>query len=205
MAGLPDRTASLPAAEMPEVTGRVRPARAYEVPRTLVVALTPVVDSIRQLYTTMGLRTYRVFLVHQVWSGERRGAGVANVISRREILPTPRILDMSATSEVLHATGLSEEGGLSIDQISVKYSEDDLLGRTMDIQDPTLQRTGLANVEFYWEVVEQRVTSPAPAHRRYVPNAVPSLSRDGFQWKASLTKQDFDTGRQGGMQPRSTF
>jgi hypothetical protein len=146
-----------------------------------------------------------VSLVHTLWSGERRGIGIPDVY-RIEILPTPRVVDLGATPEILRSTGLTEEGSLSIDQISPKYSEDDLMGRNFDQQIPGLLRTNKSNSEFYWEVVEIRATIPVPIRRRYQPQAVPSLSRDGFQWSVLLIKQDYDTSRVEGVTiPRHTF
>ncbi len=189
-----DRTDSgLPQNELPEQTGRVRPLRREQIP--LVVRLVPVVDKIRQLYISFGLRPYRVFLVHVMWTGTQRGDGNEVEISRREILPTPRLLDMNATSEILRAYGLTEEGGVAVDQITTKYTEDDLMGRTPDLNDPAVPRTGLRNVDFFWEVQESRPSNPPPTPRRYEPNSVPMLGRDRFQWRVTLSKQQFDRAR----------
>lgn len=198
--GVGDRTSNgTPAQEMPEATGQVKPVAGGP---TLASRLVPVVDRVRQLYTRFGTRPYRVFLVHVKWSGTRLGEGTPMEISRRELLPTPRIVDMAATSTALAAVGLAEEGGLSIDQISAKYTEDDLTGKTPDLQDPVLQLTGMRNAEFFYEVVENRPSNPSPTRRRYVPNGVPSLSRDGFMWRVSLTKQDFNRARDGSFTRR---
>lgn len=190
-----DRTDSgTPRSELPAITGQVRPARPGE--SNLATRLVPTVDKIRQLYTRFGMRSYRVWLVHVLWSGQRIGDGTAIEVSRQEILPTPNVIDMQGTSEVMHAIGLSEEGGISIDQISAKYTEDDLMGMTPDLVDPALARTGVRNAEFFYEVIEARPSNPQPIPRRYVPDGVPMLSRDEFQWKISLKKQDFNRSRQ---------
>lgn len=197
-----DRTESgTPLLELPEVTGGVAPLPAYS--GNLSVALVPVVDSIRQLYTTFGLRPYRVFLVHEAWSGARIGEGTPLEISRREVLPTPKVLDMGGTSLTLRSVGLTEEGGITIEEVSAKYTEDDLLGKTPDLVDPALPSVGLSNVEFFWEVSENRPSTPAPVRRRYVPNATPMLTRDGFEWRVSLTKQDFNRDRYGSFDRRA--
>jgi len=193
-----DRTrgAAAPSAEMPEASGQVRPLTSFEVPASLTSRLVPIVDRIRQLSTRFGARPYRVFLVHLQWPGTSIGLGEPQEISRREVLPTPRLRDLASTSEILRPFGLGEEGGVVIDQVSAKYAEDDLMGRTPDLVDPVLPRSGLSNREFFWEVVENRPTTPNPVPRRYIPNAAPTLSRDGFQWRVSLTKQDLDRSRQ---------
>jgi hypothetical protein len=107
------------------------------------------------------------------------------------------VTDISATTEVLRPFGLTEEGGLIIDQVSPRYTEDDLMGRTPDLQELDLPRTGLPNAEFFWEVTESRPSEPPSVRRQYKPASVPMLARDGFHWKVILTKTDYDPGRNG--------
>jgi hypothetical protein len=195
-----DRTDSgTPTAELPEQRGQVRSLRDGEYAKTLIPKLVPVVDRIRQLSTNFGLMPYRVFLVHLSWGGMRVGEGQPYEIGRVEILPTPEVGDLNATSEVLRPLGLSEEGSLSISQISAKYTEDDLMGRTPDLTNPALPSTTSRNTEFFYEVVESRPSSPRSTRRRYVPSSVPALSRDGFQWRVTLTKQDYNRVREGSL------
>lgn len=184
-----------PRAELPEAGAQVRPLVDSEIGQSLANKLVPVVDKIRQLATKFGVRPYRVYLVHVQWSGSEIGAGSPVQISRKEILPTPQVLDMASTTEVLRSFGLTEEGGVMINKISAKFTEDDLLGRTPDLVNPAMPRTSLRNVEFFWEIVENRKSDPAPVPRRYVPNSTPMLSRDRFQWKIALTKQDSNRAR----------
>lgn len=191
-----------PRAEIPEQAGQVRPLLLPN--ESFVSRIGVTVDRVRQLYTRFGLRPYRVFLVHQRWSGGRRGRGDPVEISRRELLPTPRIRDMSATNEVLRHVGLQEEGGVTVDQVSAKYTEDDLMGRTPDLDDAALTRSGGEDVDFYWEVVETRDSIPNPVRRRYVPSAVPNLAASGFQWKVVLTKQEYNRQRRPGQTTQGT-
>lgn len=190
-----DRVPQGPLVDLPEQTRAVRPLTPWE--QSLASRLVPVVDRISQLRTRFGLRPYRVFLVHIMWTGGRSGRGDAQVISRREILPTPRVTDMTGTTQIMRSIGLSEEGGILIDQISVKYAEDDLTGRTPDMADPAQPLTGRPDVEFAYEVQEWRTAVPEPARRYYVPSSVPMLSKGGFQWKVVLTKRDYNPSRQG--------
>jgi len=197
---------SRPEDDFPESRGQVRPLRSEEVGRTLTARMGPIIDRLRQLHTSFGLRPYRVFLVHVAWSGSRRGDGGATEISRREILPTPLVIDMSSVNEIIRATGNTEEGGIKIVEISSKYSQDDLMGVTLDLQDPALLLTGKRNVEFFWEVVENRPRNPKPSRRRFVPNAAPELSRDTFDWRVNLTRQAGEGNRDtGALIPRDKF
>lgn len=175
------------------------------MPSTLAGRLVPVADKVRNLYARFGIRPYRCYLMHGQWTGSRRGEGVLQILSRREITPVPRVKDMGGVSEVVRATGTTEEGGVFIDQISGRYTEDDLMGRTPDLQDPALMRTSRPTIEFWWEIVESRPSQPTSIMRRFYPVAAPSLSRDGFQWQIALTRQDYDRARNGVTVPRSAF
>lgn len=184
-----------PAAELPELAGSVRPLRTDEVRESLMSTLSPTIDDIRQIATDLGLRPYRVFIVHVLWTGAKVGDGDPVEISRREILPTPRIRDMSATSEVLSPFGRVEEGGIVIDRISAKFSEDDLTGKTPDLTEPAITRTGKRNGEFFWEVQENRPGFPSTIPRRYIHAAAPTLMRGGSHWRIPLNKQNTDRSR----------
>jgi hypothetical protein len=150
-------------------------------------------DRIRQLNTKLGVRRYRVFLVHVVWSGPVVGSGHPSEISRREILPTPKIRDMSSTLGVLRSFGLTEEGGITVDEISTSFTEDDLTGKTPDLVEPTMTRTGIANGQFFWEVVQVTNAYPPPVPRRYTVEGVPT--RKTVHWTVNLTKQAGDRSR----------
>ena len=193
-----DRTAqNAPEQDQPTVTGSVRPLRTDEVRGTLAVRLVPTVDKIRQLATSFGVRPYRVFIVHVQWTGAKIGLGAPIEISRREVLPTPRIRDLTSTVEVLSTFGRLEEGGISIDKISPLWSEDDLMGKTPDLTDPTLPRGGKHNCDCFWEVQENRGVCPAPIVRQYSPPSVaPTLSRGGMSWRVVLTKRAVNRSRQ---------
>ncbi len=185
-----------PAAEQPAAEGAVRPLRPEEVRGSLMARLGPVVDRIRQLPAKLGLRPYRVFLVHLRWSGARIGEGTPAEVSRREILPTPRIRDMASTTEVLSSFGRVEEGGIVVDRISPRFSEDDLTGATPDMLDPAEPRTGLRSVEFFWEVQEQRPGRPSPIPRSYTVSAAPTLMRGQSHWRVPLVKRMVNRSRQ---------
>ena len=192
-----DRAPQFPsAADTLEQIGVLRPLPARNVNASLAGRLVPVVDRIRQLKTRFGIRPYRVFLIHVRWTGPKVGLGVPEEISRREILPTPRVRDVSSTSEVFSSVGRVEEGGIVVDEISARFSEDDLMGKTPDLNDPARPRSGLADAEFFFEVAENRPTVTNPIPRRYIPSALPTLSRDGFAWRIVLSKQMSDRSRQ---------
>lgn len=188
-----------PKAELVEMSGRLRPPEPALMPQTLAGRLVPVADKLRALKARFGIRPYRVYMVHAVWTGGRRGVGNLTIASRREILPVPRMRDLAGVNRHLRATGLTEEGDISIDEISAKYAEDDLMGRTPDLENPELTRTSRPDVDFWWEVVEARAVGRPPVTRRFSPPVrVPELARDSMSWKVVLTKQGEDRGRNGG-------
>lgn len=187
----------VPEADIPALGHRLDAPEQGQVRSTLASKLVPTVDLVRNLYSKFGVRPYRVFMVHSQWTGGEQGIGQEVITSRIEILPTPRLRDMGAVNTVMRETGLTEEGDIEVDQISARYTEDDLTGRTPDLRDSNLPRTSAMAVDFYWEIVENRGQDPYPVIRRFNPRNVPGLSRDGFQWRVTLIKQDYDRGRRG--------
>jgi len=183
-----------PASDILRASGRLAP-RPGKTP--LAFKLVPVADKIRALASKFGLRPYRVFLVHGTWTGEREGQGQLLRTSRRELLPTPRVRSMDSVRQYLRATGRTEDGDIYIDQISASIPEDDMLGKTPDLRDPSNPRSALEVSEFWWEVVEERPSDPKPVIRRFVPASAPDLRRDSLAWSINLTKQDYDPSREG--------
>lgn len=190
-----------PAAEIPELSGELTPPAPQQMPATLAGSLVPVADDLRNLYAEFGLRPYRVYLVHATWTSGRRGVGTQVIMSRREILPVPRVRDIDSVRRNVQPTGLTEEGDIVIDQISAKFSEDDLVGRTPDLTDPVRTRTSRTDVEFWWEVEEARAAAPRPVRRFSPPVAAPVLSRGALAWRVTLTKQGYDRARPGEVGP----
>lgn len=190
------RSGNLPA-EIPAIAGAYQPVTPNEVNSTLAQNLVPVADQIRATVAHLGFMPYRVFLLHVRWTGAQAGEGQPRIISLREITPSPRIRDMNSTSFAMRSTGLAEEGDLSVDRISARFTEDDLIGMTPDLQSPLVPQTLREDVEFYWMVEESRPSTPRPQPRLYVPSSVPMLIRGGVEWRVALKKRDFNPDRYG--------
>ena len=92
----------------------VGPLSQSKATRTLVRKLSPTVDRLRQIATNLGVRPYRVFLVRTRWSGEERGEGQEVVYDEREILPTPRVKQVSNLMRYLTEVGVGEQGELKV-------------------------------------------------------------------------------------------
>lgn len=182
-----DRTSpSYIPAELPELEGKVRPLSPGA--KTLGESIGPAIDQIRNIATALGLRPYRVFLVHWQWPSSR-GVGVPVEVSRRELLPTPVVSDMGGIPMNLSALGITELGGVVLTNVSQKYSEDDLIGRTPDMRGIVHTKTSKGNMEFFYEIVEARRTNPPPTPRRFSVSGVPMLNRSGMRWKVMLARQ----------------
>jgi hypothetical protein len=193
----PDHTTQLEPAGTQQADGVVRPLQPRDVPQTLAAQLTPLVDQLRQLAVDFGVRPYRAYLVHVAWTGNSVGDGSAVETSRREILPTPRVRDMGGLGEILESFGTTEAGSLTVDRISARFSEDELMGLTPDLLDPVLPRTGARNREFFWIIQENRPSCPPGRPRRFIPAAAPTLLRAGMEWRITLKKQELDPARNG--------
>lgn len=208
----------------------LRPLSDFEAEHTLVEDLVPVADDIRQLYTEFGLRPYRVFLVWVGFTADENadglpdvdvqgvsaddntiGAGRPFLIAEMELLPTPRVGPLGGVRQNLEPVGLTEAGGVTIDQISPSYSEDLLFGLLYDLLDPQHPAQLRPGIQFFYEVQENRphrhqnpgtagsqVVDPRrPARRKFVLDGTPYRLGDSFQWIVDLVRSDGERGREG--------
>ncbi|TAL46147.1 MAG: hypothetical protein EPN91_00835 [Salinibacterium sp.] len=203
----------------------IRPLRDEEVGRTLAERLVPVADSIRQLATSFGVRPYRVYLVWLGFSQDENqnglvdadelqidaavGAGAVTLLKEIEIVPTPRVRDMSAIRRALLSTGVTEEGSVFIDRITRSLSEDALRGLLPQFRDAKNPETLRSGVSFHWEIREDRPrglsvqptlggdvpTDDRAYRRKFVPTGVPHLR--AVQWQITLERADGERGRNG--------
>lgn len=156
---------------------------------SLVESLGETVDSLRQLYTDFGLRPYRVHSVVYEWSGGDVGRGLPRVISDEELLPTPRVVDTSGVAGELRSAGLVERGSVRLEQISPRYTEDQVRVLFFALPLPP-GRQGFIEVR-----IDARDGSTE--RRRFIVRGIPFRDADGFQWRATLLRQDEDRTRSG--------
>ena len=191
---------------------RVRPLNPGEASRTLANRLGGRVDRLRQLETRFGLRARRVFLTHTVFDGEERGEGNERVISRAELLPTPRVTDASAVNLRPWSGGVLPEGSIRVDQISIaRYTLDVLTGARFaeglfagqlvhratpvsgSSEDPRIWR----QVLFFYEIVEDG-RGDNPAYReRFRLLGVPWRAEGQFGFGVLLEAESEPLGRDG--------
>ena len=159
---------------------------------TLAQKLIPIADNVRNLYTRFGLRTYKVRIVRVRWSGGKRGRGVAHVSSTLDILPTPRVQDLSALTEVLEPIGVDESGVLTVSEISGRYTDDQLRYLSDDGDQP-----GPDEEVFYEIEYPQPDGYGGDVIRRFTLRGAPDYSASRYQWTIRLERSQEDRTRQG--------
>lgn len=162
-----------------------------EFQRTVVSKLIPTVDTLRDLNSQFGLRPYRVRIVRTRWSDGVRGRGAEYITGEMEILPVPKVEDLSAIAEVLQPIGLDEVGGIRVSEISGRYTEDHLRGRDFD---------GVAvadDEQVFWEVEFLRSDSRPGERRRFNLRGLPYYDASKLQWIVMLERARGDRTRAG--------
>jgi len=172
-------------------------ARAFTDPtgmqssQTLARKLIPIVDSIRDLATKFGTRPYKVRVVRARWSSGQRGVGTPVIERALDILPTPLLQDMSGITEIVQSVGLDEIGGVSVSEISGRFTDEELRFCQPD-------GTPLGPDEEVWYEIEFPRPDGKPGDlRRFYMNAAPMYFASRMQWTIRLEKAHSDRGRRG--------
>lgn len=200
--------------------GTPRPLPSPEAARSsLAHRFTRRADRIRQLNTRFGLRSRRVFLVWTRWTGKERGAGDEHEIARVELLPTPKVSDLTAVGRVPTAHGVWPDGTVFLDQVSAgAYTEDNLVGLRIPDQHaelsapratpgalidgtPAEPRTD-PRVDFFYELVEDgrgspRDGEPQATRKRFRLAATPGRAEGSLYWRLVLARATDDRDRLG--------
>jgi hypothetical protein len=162
--------------------------------RTIAARIAPRIDRVRQIATRLGIRPYRVMLVWTRFDGAERGEGDEVEARRIEILPTPKVEDLSAVTLNPLAAGVLPMGTIRVSEVSATMTSDLLNGRWVPRQHEEHLPEPYA---FYYEVVEDgRGDSPA-ARQRYRLAAQPFLKADDVQWVLLLERVSEDAHRDG--------
>ncbi len=159
---------------------------------SLMNSLIPAVDCLRDLNTKFGNRPYRVRMIRTRWSTGRRGSGIESVMYERDILPTPLVVDMSSLTEALTAVGINEQGTVQLQEISGRYTEDDLLGT-----DPHGNPPGPGD-SVYYEIQFYGRDGNKNEKRRFTQQSAPFYKASGFQWNITLVSYNENRDRNGG-------
>lgn len=156
---------------------------------SLANCLGAVADDLRQLYTAFGLRPYRLFSIVTRWTGGEHGRGDEVLVSEVELLPTPRV-SLSGLRGSLSDGGLRERGTLRVDQISPRYTEDDI-NAIFHVHPLPASHTG------WIEMREDARDGSKMIRRRFVVQGTPARHADRFSWEVDLTQQDPSRNRLG--------
>lgn len=93
----------------------------------LVDELIPVVDDLRgDLFAALGVRQHNVTIVRRVWSGGEVGAG-SPAETLTPILPQPAVV-FGGEEDRLDACGRVETGTATLREVSLQYTETELMG-----------------------------------------------------------------------------
>lgn len=147
---------------------------------SLAQKLIPAVDRIRDIYTKLGARPYRVHIVRTRFSGGRRGVGVEEVVHEMELLPTPLVANLGALAESVTPVGINEQGVVQLQYVSGRYTEEQLIGIG-----PGGNQVA-PNETVYYEVEYFRRDGRPSERRRFVRDSVPQYQPLQFQWSITL-------------------
>lgn len=159
---------------------------------SLVESFGALVDDLRQLYTDVGLRPYRMFSVTYRWLGGEIGRGEPVVVDETEFLPTPKISMMGLRGDPKSA-GLAERGDIRVTEISPRYTEDQIFSLFHCSPLPK-------GYQGFIEVTMDARDGSSP-RRRFSVFGVPSREADKFQWSTQLVRQDASRTRSGEPNP----
>lgn len=150
--------------------------------RNLIDRLVPLVDTIRgRLNPAMGIRQWTVTVVRRTWPSGKRGdtsAGPA-VLTELELTPQPKVRfsSESGVAYKMRGAGREEEGSITLSEISLRYSEDQLVPQGLG-----------QNVEFFYRLTDAQGQG-LPA-RHYVPMGPPEPDREGsVGWTLKLSRR----------------
>ncbi|MFA6166746.1 MAG: hypothetical protein WC700_09025 [Gemmatimonadaceae bacterium] len=101
---------------------------SFAAATSCVRLLHPVADQLRDIAVQLGMRAYRVRIVRTRWTAGFRGRGAEIVVLEREILPVPEIYDVGSLQRVLTPVGLDEAGGVTLREVSSRFTEEFLSG-----------------------------------------------------------------------------
>lgn len=149
-------------------------------------------DRARDMYTRAGLRPYTVTVVRARSTGMRaRGDGPTEILNEWQLLPTPKLGDLSAIGEVLDADQLREMGSVLLTQVSLSYSEDMLLGRG---------ETGAPippGETVFYEIRHVDGNGRTTSRSRFVAASKPYADTGQGQWVITLARAPWDRDRAG--------
>ena len=178
---------------------RPRPLSPDEARRSLANRLgIRIAPRLRQFATKFGIRSKRVFLVWTKFGGAERGDGNEILVSRLELLPTPRVIDLSSILYQPNSAGVLPVGSVRVDKVSVVYTMDQLMGKAVPGQ---LKGTKIREpYDFFYEIVEDGRGDEVPMRQRFRLYGVPDRKEEDVCWSILLERTSEDMARNGQSQ-----
>lgn len=191
------------------------PLTPNQARHSLAQRLAPRADRIRQrVSVTLGVNPYRVFLTWTLYGlsqDSERGDGTERLTHRTEILPVPRITDLTSIVNRSWSVGTVPEGSIRVDRISAfAYTEDVLRGIRIPstpgqgqplpnwyVKGPGGNFQFAEGVDFFYEVVEDGRGDDPAARKRMRLLGDPFRRADGAEWIIALQRADKDMDRTG--------
>lgn len=143
----------------------------------LVDEIAPIADSLRdELHADFGVRQFRCYLLKAIWSGGRVGLGAKRISYIKELIPAPRVkLD---DRHDLTPGGLQESGIATLTEVSLTYTQAQLLGEPM-----------AAGEEFFYLLVDG--LGQGISRRVFVPQDHPWPDREkDIGWQVKIRRVD---------------
>jgi hypothetical protein len=186
---------------------RIGPLTPEQAKRTLANRLAPRADRLRQFNTKFGVRSKRVFLTWTRWDSDERGEGHEVIFARVELLPTPRVNDLTAIQRRAFLQGALPDGSIRVDEISVaSFTEDNLTGLTIPgdpgqpgtpVNPNGVERKTKGNISFFYEIQDDgRGDNPA-ARQRFNISGFPYRAESKLQFIVILVRESQDMNRLG--------
>lgn len=167
---------------------RPRPLSPFEAKRSLANRLVGPADRLRQFATRLGVRPYRCFLVWTKFTGDERGEGDELLIARIELLPTPKLSELTGIQLLVYGGGNLPTGSLRIEKVSETFTEGQLMGRQIPGREPGVEIP--QPVDFFYEIVEDGRDLQVPIPTRYRLFGVPYRAAGKVSWTLLLERQD---------------
>jgi hypothetical protein len=143
----------------------------------LVDEIAVIADELRDdLHSEFGVRQWRCYVTKSVWSGGRVGVGARTVSYVKEMLPSPKVALVDRHD--LTEGGLQETGTATLKEISLTYSQADLLGEPM-----------AAGEDFHYLLVDG--LGQGISRRTFIPQDHPYPDRENnIGWEVKIRRVD---------------
>ena len=179
----------------------LRPLTPTQAKQSLASRMGNVADKFRAVEARLGYRPYRVFMTWTSWEGDERGDGNQRVVARVEMLPTPKVSDLTALHQQGFSAGKALVGDVRLTEVSTSYPLETLLGNIIpergedQVPEP---------FHFFYEIVEDGRHCPpngeGDERKRFNLGAAPFLDVENHQWILVLDKMSGDMKRDGNPQ-----